>query len=73
MNKSEKDKTTAPSFLKILGSTLAAAFGVQSRSKLEEDFQQSSPLPFIVAGILFTLVFVVTLVFIVKIVLRNAV
>lgn len=61
-----------PSFLKLVMSTLAAAIGVQNRKNLEEDFSQSNPLPFIVAGILFTVLFLLSLVIIVHFVLKYA-
>lgn len=57
---------------KLLMSTLAAAFGVQNKKNLEDDFQQTSPVPFILAGILFTVIFVLALVGIVNVVLTYA-
>lgn len=66
------DKNSKPNFAKVLLSVCAAAFGVQKRENLEADFKQSSPMPFIAAGIIFTVVFVLTLVVIVKIVLAAA-
>lgn len=55
----------------IIVSTLAAAFGVQSRKNLEADFDKKTIVPFIVAGIIFTVVFILSLVLIVKIVLNT--
>ena len=46
------------SWLQIFFSVCAAAFGVQSRKNLDRDFNQSSILPFIVIGILFTVLFI---------------
>ncbi|WP_298637000.1 DUF2970 domain-containing protein [uncultured Umboniibacter sp.] len=57
-------------WLRIAKSTGAAFFGVQSSKVLEEDFQGSSPLPFIVMGLILTVGFVVTLVVIVNMVLN---
>ena len=57
-------------WLRIAKSTGAAFFGVQSSKVLEEDFQGSSPLPFIIMGLLLTVAFVVSLVVIVNIVLN---
>ncbi|PCK03487.1 MAG: hypothetical protein COA42_20760 [Alteromonadaceae bacterium] len=54
-------------FGSILLSTLAAAVGVQNKKALEKDFSNSSPIPFIVAGILFTAVFMGTIIVIAKI------
>lgn len=46
----------------IIGSVLAAAFGVQSSANRERDFKQGRAQHFIIAGIIFTALFVVTLV-----------
>jgi len=54
------------SFLKIVLSTLAAAIGVQSKKNHEEDFEKSSPWPFIIAGIVFTILFMLALIFAAK-------
>lgn len=58
-----------PRFLTIMLSVLAAAVGVQKRQNLEEDFASSSPLPYIVAGVIFTILFVVTLIVVVSMVI----
>lgn len=47
------------SFRQILSSTLAAAFGVQSGNKLKRDFSRGQPVQFIIAGVIFLVVFVV--------------
>ena len=61
-----------PNVFKLCFSAMAAAFGVQSRKNLEEDFKQSSIVPFILAGVIFTALFVGALVLIVKVVLASA-
>lgn len=50
----------------IIGSVLAAAFGVQSSANRERDFRQGRAQHFIIAGIVFTALFVVALITIVK-------
>ncbi|MDX1800429.1 MAG: DUF2970 domain-containing protein [Marinobacter sp.] len=60
-----------PGLLKILQSVLAGAIGVQSSKHQAEDFSSSSPWAFIIAGILFTVGFVVTLILIVQWVLPD--
>lgn len=60
-----------PSFAGLVVSACAAAFGVQSRKNLDRDFTQSSVLPFIVAGIIFTVVFIGAVVLVVKLVLTD--
>ena len=60
------EQNKAKALMHLIVSTLAAAIGVQSKKNLEQDFSQSSFLPFIIAGVLFTVVFVLTLVLIVN-------
>jgi len=64
------DKTPGkPGFLSIVRSTLAAAIGVQSSKNRERDFTQGNPLAFIAAGIIFTVLFILTVVTVVHLVL----
>jgi hypothetical protein len=53
----------------VIKSTLAAALGVQSESARQRDFSHGSPATFIIAGFVFTGIFVVLLVLIVNLVL----
>jgi hypothetical protein len=59
-------------FWQIAGSAAAAAFGVQSRANRERDFSRGKALHFIVAGIVFTIVFVVIVASVVRFVLHSA-
>ena len=59
-------KKKHPGILKILQSVLAGALGVQSSKRREEDFASHSPWPYIIAGVIFTAGFVVTLLLIVN-------
>lgn len=70
-NKNEKSPSARPGVLKIMQSIIAGAFGVQSDKRRQEDFSSHSPLPYIIAGLLFTVGFVVTLVLVVKLVLSG--
>lgn len=63
---SPNGKKKNPGILKILQSILAGALGVQSSKRREEDFASHSPWPYIIAGVLFTVGFVVTLLLIVN-------
>jgi uncharacterized membrane protein YhdT len=56
----------------IVASTLAAAFGVQSSRNRERDFTVGKPTHFIVAGIAFTILFVVAMIFVVRLVVSSA-
>ncbi|GAA3949370.1 DUF2970 domain-containing protein [Allohahella marinimesophila] len=72
-SKAEKqpEETSGLSMLSLIGSIFAAAFGVQSSKARERDFSQRSPLPFIIGGVLFGILFVVTLVVVVSMVLPD--
>ena len=52
--------------LRVVQSTLAAAIGVQSKKHRERDFEEGNAGTFIVAGILFTVLFVATIVVVVS-------
>lgn len=60
------------SILQVIQSVLAATMGVQSNKNRERDFSRGSAKTFIVAGILGTLLFVGTVVTVVKVGLKNA-
>jgi hypothetical protein len=53
----------------VVGSVLSAAFGVQSSRNRERDFNSGSYRQFIIAGLIFTVLFVSTLVVVVNVVL----
>ncbi|MEX2475574.1 DUF2970 domain-containing protein [Marinobacter sp.] len=67
----QQPERKSPGVLKIMQSIIAGAFGVQSDKRRQEDFSSHSPLPYIIAGLLFTIGFVVTLVLIVEVVLSG--
>jgi hypothetical protein len=46
--------------VKIIHSTLAAAIGVQSKKNRERDFEEGNAGAFIAAGIIFTALFITT-------------
>jgi|AntAceMinimDraft_1070359.scaffolds.fasta_scaffold76099_2 hypothetical protein len=64
---SEPSKT--PNFIQIMLSVGAAAIGVQTGKNYERDFTTGSPLPYIVGGIIFTVLFVLTIIGVVSLVL----
>ena len=61
-----------PGFWSVVQSVLAAAFGVQSEAKRQKDFQHGRPSDYIAIGIVFVILFIVTLVLIVRSVLSSA-
>lgn len=56
----------------VVKSVLAAGFGVQSEAARQRDFTYGRPLPYIIAGIVGTIIFVVTIITIVRVVLNVA-
>lgn len=64
-----KPPPTRPGPLAVIASVLAAAIGVQNSRNRERDFTHGDPVVFIVAGIVFTVLFVATLAFVVSLVL----
>ncbi|MCO4321136.1 DUF2970 domain-containing protein [Aliidiomarina sp. Y6] len=59
--------------LQVVSSIAAGMFGVQSQRNRQRDFSHSSPLPFILAGISFILLFVLIMVGIVTVVMKAGV
>ncbi|WP_105104246.1 DUF2970 domain-containing protein [Microbulbifer pacificus] len=66
-----EDQDKKPSFGQVVLSTLAAAIGVQSNKNRERDFKGGSIKAYIAAGVIFTTLFVITLILVVKTVLSN--
>ncbi|NBY21764.1 MAG: DUF2970 domain-containing protein [Gammaproteobacteria bacterium] len=60
-----------PSIFQVIGSVVAAAFGVQTAANRERDFQGGSAIPYLVAGVIFTLLFILGIVGVVKLVLGS--
>ena len=72
MTKPEKDsQPNEPGLKDIVRSVLSAAIGVQSRRNQERDFTHGKPRVFIIAGIIFTLLFIATVVSVVTVVLKT--
>jgi len=69
---SESQEPREPGLGRAIGSAVAAAFGVQSGKNRERDFRHGKARNFIIAGVLFTLVFILTIVVVVKLVLKQA-
>ncbi|MDX2349883.1 MAG: DUF2970 domain-containing protein [Porticoccus sp.] len=69
MNKPEDENK--PNFWQIVFSTLAAFFGIQSNKNRERDFKYGNIYVYIVSGLIFTIIFIFTVVSVVKLVLHN--
>lgn len=72
MNQMSEMSEKKPSFWQVVLSAMAAAFGVQSSKAHKRDANQRSVLPYVVAGLIFTTLFVTTVILIVKVVLSTA-
>lgn len=53
----------------VMGSVLAAGFGVQSKENKVRDFSRGKPLHFIIAGLTFTVALLVGLIVVVNLVI----
>lgn len=69
--KTKNTKSQGPGILKVMRSVAAGALGVQSNKRHEEDFANHSPWPYIIGGLLFTALFIVTLIVVVQVVLSG--
>lgn len=58
-----------PTITQVIKSVLAAALGVQSDENRQKDFEKGSLSTYIIAGVIFTVLFVSGLVFLVSTVL----
>lgn len=65
----EDEDQQSLTFLQLLGSALAAGFGVQSSRNRERDFSRGKPLHFIIIGIVLTALFVLAVIGVVNLVL----
>jgi hypothetical protein len=62
------NKSNPVSTMVVVKSALAAALGVQSAENRERDFQHGSPKAFIIAGLIFTVLFIGTVITVVSLV-----
>ena len=69
---SDPSDNKPPTFWQVLHSVMAAAFGVQSAKNRTRDFTHGKPAQFMLLGLLFTVLFALTLFAIAKLVLYFA-
>ncbi len=65
-----KEKKVSP--FALMGSVVASAFGVQTSKNRERDFQHGKFHHFVIAGIIFAVLFVLAVAGIVKLVMSSA-
>ena len=68
-NSDPADDDEGLTLVQLIGSALAAGFGVQSSENRKRDFSRGKPGQFIAIGIIFTVLFVLIMVGIVNLVL----
>ncbi|WP_091640254.1 DUF2970 domain-containing protein [Aquisalimonas asiatica] len=61
-----------PTVWEVVQSVLAGALGVQTNEARKRDFKSGSPMPYIIGGVIFTVVLIVVLVVVVNVVLSSA-
>ena len=66
------EETRPPTAWQVMFSAVAAAFGVQSSRNRERDFTHGRASHFIIAGIVFTVLFVLVMIGVVTLVLGSA-
>ncbi len=70
-SKNNLQKQADTPFWRVVLSVIQASFGVQSPANRERDFASRSIWPYVVAALLFTVLFVLSIAFIVKLVLPD--
>jgi hypothetical protein len=68
IQESKRDKIP---FWRVVLSVIQASFGVQNKENRERDFKQGNWVPFVIAAVIFTAVFVLALLFVVQLVLAG--
>ena len=72
-NKTDSEKDDRSTHLgSVILSTLAAAFGVQSGKNRERDFSKGNFKAYVISGLIFTAVFISTIVVLVKFLIQHA-
>lgn len=61
-----------PNVLQLVGSVLSAAIGIQSNKNRERDFKHGKLGTFVVAGVIFVVLFIFSVYSVVRLVLRHA-
>lgn len=69
---SDQQQPRRPTFWEVVQSVLAGALGVQTNEARKRDFQSPTPVPYIIGGIVFTVLLIIVLVVVVNIILSNA-
>ena len=57
---------TKSNLWQVVKSVAASAIGIQSHKNREHDFQQKSPIPYIVVGVVFVILFIISILLVVN-------
>lgn len=68
---SEEQKPTL-NFWQVMASVLASFLGVQSNRNRERDFQHGKPSHYVIVGLIFVVLFVLTIIGVVQLVMKFA-
>lgn len=71
-NNTTESPSTSPGFFSTLKSVLGAMIGVQSEAQREKDFEKADPVKLILGGIIFTVIFILTILWFVGSALENS-
>jgi len=71
--KQDTENRKGTGFLNVLKSTMFAASGIQTKTNRERDFEHGKPSTFIIAGIVFMVVFILSIFGIVQLVMSLSV
>jgi len=69
MQNNNSEKSDAPSFWQMVGSTMLSFLGVSTESRRQRDFQRGNPKVFIATGFVMAFLFIMLIVTVVKLVL----
>lgn len=67
----DNNHSKKPGFWHIVLTTMAAAFGVQSRKNHETDFKRGNIYTYIAAGVIFTVLFIIGVAIVVSMVMKS--
>lgn len=70
--KTETRSHSGTGFFNVIKSTFAAAIGIQSNTNRERDFTEGKASSFIIAGLVFVIIFILVMIGIVQLVLSLA-
>lgn len=73
MNIQNNDQSNKPSIFRVIRSVIAAGIGIQTETNRQRDFQEgASPTIYVIVGLIATVVFILTVIMIVKFVANSA-